>query len=45
LAGNEQWQRTATGMIDLSRCQAISLSLDSWAYAPFHVWIDGLTVD
>jgi hypothetical protein len=45
LAGDAQWQRTATGEATLERVDALSLSLDSWGGDPFTVWLDGLAVE
>jgi hypothetical protein len=45
IEGNAEWQRTMTGSIDLGRVEALSLSLDSWGWEPFTIWLDGLTVE
>jgi hypothetical protein len=45
LTGNDQWQRSVSGHVELDRIDALSLSLDSWGGEPFTVWLDGLSVD
>jgi hypothetical protein len=45
LAGNETWTAEKRGEFDLGRVDAISLSLDSWGWQPFTVWVDGLAVE
>jgi parallel beta-helix repeat protein len=45
LAGSKEWDRKSTGSVSLDRIDAVSLSLDSWGYAPFTVWVDGLALE
>jgi parallel beta-helix repeat protein len=45
LAGDADWTRRDSGKIDLRHVTGIGLSLDSWGYDPFTVWIDGLSVE
>ena len=45
LAGSAEWERTQTDSVKLGRIEAVGLSLDSWGYAPFTVWVDGLTFE
>jgi parallel beta-helix repeat protein len=45
IAGDAQWARKVTGEPRLEQIEALSLSLDSWGWEPFTVWLDGLTVD
>lgn len=45
LDGNDQWERKETGQISLETIQALSISIDSYGYDPFTVWLDGLTVE
>lgn len=45
LAGSAEWERKETGSVNLGRIDAVSLSLDSWGWAPFTVWVDGLTFE
>jgi parallel beta-helix repeat protein len=45
LAGGGEWERKQEGDVSLGRIDAVSLSLDSWGYEPFTVWIDGLTFE
>ncbi len=45
LAGNAAWTRTLKGTTTLERIDAVSLSLDSYGYDPFTVWLDGLEIE
>jgi hypothetical protein len=45
LAGSAEWERQETGRVTLGRIEAVSLSLDSWGWEPFTVWVDGLTFE
>jgi parallel beta-helix repeat protein len=45
LAGNAAWTRTQKGTITLDRIDAMSLSLDSYGYDSFTVWLDGLEIE
>ena len=45
LAGSAEWERQSTGRATLGAIEAVSLSLDSWDWKPFTVWLDGLTFE
>jgi parallel beta-helix repeat protein len=45
LAGSAEWERKETGTVTLGQINAMSLSLDSWGWEPFTVWVDGLTFE
>ncbi|MDW8207963.1 MAG: right-handed parallel beta-helix repeat-containing protein [Chloroherpetonaceae bacterium] len=45
LTGNTQWTRKVEGSVDLRNLRAISFTFDSWEYAPFTIWLDGLTFE
>ena len=45
LAGDNRWERRATGEITLACIDAVSLAVDSWGGDPFTVWLDGLAVE
>ena len=45
LAGSAAWERQQTGRVTLGRIDAVSLSLNSWGWEPFTVWLDGLTFE
>lgn len=45
LSGGSGWTRKDSGTVDLSRIEALGLSLDSWGGDPFTVWVDGLTIE
>jgi parallel beta-helix repeat protein len=45
LAGSAEWERKASGEVSLGRIGAVGLSLDSWGWEPFTVWVDGLAFE
>jgi hypothetical protein len=45
LSGDGNWKRTDTGLVDPTHVTALGISLDSWGWSPFTVWIDGLSVE
>jgi hypothetical protein len=45
LAGSAEWVRKASGEVSLQRIEAVGLSLDSWGWEPFTVWVDGLAFE
>ncbi len=45
LAGDAAWTTQLRGEFDLQQVDAISVSLDSWGWQPFTVWLDGLAVE
>jgi hypothetical protein len=45
LSGDAQWKRTETGRFQSEQVDALSISLDSWGWEPFNVWLDGLSID
>jgi parallel beta-helix repeat protein len=45
LSGEADWTAQKRGEFDLERVDAISVSLDSWGWQPFTVWLDGLAVE
>lgn len=45
LAGDARWLRLEEGQVHLSRIDAIAVSVDSWGWEPFTIWLDGLTVE
>jgi hypothetical protein len=45
LAANGEWERQSTGTVQLETIDAVSLSLDSWDWQPFTVWLDRLTFE
>ena len=45
LAGSDEWERKAVGEVSLARINAVSISLDSYGWEPFTVWLDGATFE
>lgn len=45
LAGDARWARKETGDVNLSDIKALGIALDSWGGDPFHVWLDGLSLE
>jgi hypothetical protein len=45
LAGSAGWERKQTDSVKRGRIDVVSLSLDSWGWEPFRVWVDGLNFE
>lgn len=42
LAGGSDWKRSVEGQFDLKQVESFSLTMDSYGYDPFTIWLDGL---
>ena len=45
LGGSDLWERSTVGTFDPQHVRAVSISLDSWGWEPFTVWLDGLGLE